>query len=279
MMLEQVLKRLLVGTRIINEMLTKLQLDFYNENGYIIVKDILTNEQCDLCYETIRKVADKDYSAIMNPDRIEFLISQCHHMFEECDSLYEKTALYQQLNNISEMMRSVMRNEKAVQILEQIQNHEVSGLMSQMLFKEAQSTYSVQAWQPHQDNAYPKNKNGAYLTTNFFFRDANRENGSLFIYPGSHTNGLIECNERPSYRESKGNNPGNIISEELLKKFDKVDVEFSKGDMLVLHGNCVHGSYPNNSLHSRPLLSCSYITKGEQFIAGKNAQRKEISLH
>tara|TARA_Y100000593_G_C4297866_1_gene331627 strand:+ start:729 stop:1511 length:783 start_codon:yes stop_codon:yes gene_type:complete len=260
-------------------MLTKLQLDFYHRNGYVIVKDILTEEECDRCYETIKRIASKDFSAIMNPDRIEFLVSQCYSLFDNCETLYEKTALFEQLKKISKMMRNVMKNKKAVAVLEQIQNYEVSGLMSQMLFKEAHSAYATQAWQPHQDNAYPRNKNGAYLTTNFFFRDANRENGSLFIYPGSHLHGLIECSEKPSYREPKGSNPGNVISEKLLDKFDKVDVEFSKGDMLVLHGNCVHGSYPNHSSHSRPLLSCSYITKGEEFIPGKNAQRKEISLH
>ena len=260
-------------------MLTKSQLDFYNKNGYIIVKDILSKKQCDLCYETIKKVADKNYSAIMNPDRFEFLISQSYHILDTCETLSEKVKFVSEIQDISNLMRHVMKNSKAVAVLEQIQGAEVSGLMSQMLFKEANSTYASQAWQPHHDNAYPKNKNGCYLTTNFFFCNADKENGSLYIYPGSHLNGLIDCTEKPSYREPRGSNPGNVISSEYLKKFEKVDVEFDKGDMLVLHGNCVHGSYPNLSDRSRPLLSCSYITKGEPFIPGNNAQRKEISLH
>jgi ectoine hydroxylase-related dioxygenase (phytanoyl-CoA dioxygenase family) len=259
--------------------LSKLQLDFYYQNGYIIVNDILSEKECNLYYNTIKTIADKDFSAIMNPDRIEFLISQCYKQFEECETLYDKTLFFNHLSDISNMMRNVMKNKKAVKVLEQIQQSEVSGLMSQMLFKESNSTYSSQAWQPHQDNAYPKNKNGAYLTTNFFFKNANKENGSLFIYRGSHLNGLINCTEKPSYREPAGSNPGNNIPEKLLKKFEKIDVSFNKGDMLVLHGNCVHGSYPNLSKNSRPLLSCSYITKGESFIPGKNAQRKEINLH
>ena len=40
----------------------------------------------------------------------------------------------------------------------------------------AGSKYASQAWTPHQDNAYPRNKNGKYITTNFFFREANIEN-------------------------------------------------------------------------------------------------------
>ena len=48
-----------------------------------------------------------------------------------------------------------------------------------MLFKEANTRYASQAWNPHQDNIYTQNNsklsNGfttQYLTTNFFLADA-----------------------------------------------------------------------------------------------------------
>tara|TARA_B100002003_G_C13853368_1_gene418148 strand:- start:449 stop:616 length:168 start_codon:yes stop_codon:yes gene_type:complete len=54
----------------------------------------------------------------------------------------------------------------------------------------------------------------------------------------------------------------------------------NKGDVLFLHGNCAHGSYGNLSKYrSRPLYLITYIKKGEQFAIGKNANRKEFSLH
>jgi len=49
--------------------------------------------------------------------------------------------------------------------------------------------------------------------------------------------------------------------------------------MLILHGNCVHGSYGNTTEFSRPLYSITYIKKRESFLVGKNANRKELSLH
>ena len=48
------------------------------------------------------------------------------------------------------------------------------------------------------------------------------------------------------------------------------------GDLLILHGNLVHGSFPNKSNKSRQLYSASYLPVGEKFISGANAQRKII---
>ena len=59
--------------------------------------------------------------------------------------------------------------------------------------------------------------------------------------------GIFDAEDRPSYRESKGNNPGRTISDEILNRFERVHINFKKGSMLVLHGNCIHGSKPNIS--------------------------------
>jgi len=259
-------------------MITQEQYDFYWKNGYLILKDVLTLEECDFAYAQIRQYADKNFAAIMNPDRPEFLIAQSFGNKKREELLGKKVEYINKAHQVAALMRSIMKNPKAVSALEDLQRREVAGLMTQMLFKEAGSPYASQAWEPHQDNAYPRNSNGQYITTNFFFEAARKENGSLYVYPGSHLEGLMECETRASYRETIGKNPGNTISEKILAKYDKIDVEFEKGDMLVLNGNCVHGSYPNVSDRSRPFLSCSYISRGEIFISGKNAQRKEILL-
>lgn len=260
-------------------LLTQEQKDFYYKNGFLIIKKVIDEESCDFFYENIKKFSNDDYSAIMNPDRFDFLISQSYENLNKFNFLRERVAYLEEAKKVSKMCFELLKDEKAVQILEELQNKEVCGLMSQMLFKEAGSKYSTQAWQPHQDNAYPKNKNGQYITVNFFLKNANKKNGSIYAYKCSHLEGIYDHEEKPSYREKAGTNPGNIIPDQILSNFEKVDLNFEKGDMLVLHGDCVHGSYPNYSERSRPLFSCSYITKGEDFIPGKNAQRKIINLH
>ncbi len=260
------------------DIINKDQIKFYNQMGYIVIENVLPNNLCDDCLDQMEKHTN-DFSAIMNPDRPEFLISQTSNILEKKESLNEKTNYVSLCFETSKLMSSILKYKKAIDILEKLQKEEVVGLMSQMLFKKAGSKYSTQAWTPHQDNAYPRNKNGKYITTNFFLRDADKENGTLYVYEESHKSGLFDSEERVSYREKAGTNPGNTISEKILKNYNKKIVNFKKGSLLVLNGNVIHGSLPNNSKRDRPLFSCSYISKGENFIPGKNAQRKVIPLH
>lgn len=224
------------------------QIASYKKNGFLVVEGLFSNQECDEIYTIFRNHADEKFSAILNLDR-------------ECEEL-----------------RSVMLAPKVVSVVEGLQGAECVALATQMLFKEAGTAYASQAWTPHQDNSYHQNPNGATLTVNIMCDDVDIENGALFVWPGSHNEGLIECTPRVSYREELGTKPGNTIA--VPEKYEKYDLAMKKGDTLVLHGNCIHGSYANVSANrSRPMYSITYITRGEPFTVGKNAKRMETLLH
>ena len=228
--------------------LSEEQVQFYNDNGYLVVENLLPLEECDRFMTIFDEVAVEGYPAILNLDQSEPEI------------------------------RQLMKQPEIVSRVEQLQGTEVVGLMSQMLFKKAGSRYAVQAWHPHQDNSYPQAEYGAYVTTNVFFEDADPDNGGMYIYPGSQREGFLPFEFMKSYREDGGTNPGNIV--EVPEKYSKVDLKVKKGDMLVLNSCVIHGSYPNESPdRSRPLFSVSYIKKGASFVPGKNANRMAIPLH
>ncbi len=259
----------------------------YRSDGYLIIKNIISPDEALGFLAEIRGFADEDYAAIMNPDRLDFLIAQSYGSFEKFETLNQKIEYFRRCEKMTKRVWSIIENKNAVRVLEDLQQYKVSYLMSQMLFKEVNSRYASQAWNPHQDNSYPRNEtvnstnglNTQYITTNFFLGNANKENGTLYVYPGSHKLGLLEADMKMSYRE-KNNNPGNHIFKETLAKLTKTDLTFELGDMLILNGNVIHGSYPNDSkVYSRPLLSVSYISTGFSFIPGKNAQRTEIPLN
>lgn len=227
--------------------LSEDQVSFFNENGYLVVDGLFSSQECDAMLKIFEQHADENYSAILNLDRL-----------------------------VPEI-RAVMKDSRIVAILETLQNAEVVGLMSQILFKKAGSTYAAQAWNPHQDNAYPQARPGAYITINIFLADSDPENGGMYIYPGSHRESLLPFEPIKSYREDPGTNPGNSVA--VPKKYSKVDLRIQKGGMLIMHSHVIHGSYPNRSLlRSRTLFSISYITKGEHFIPGKSANRMTIPL-
>ncbi len=246
---------------------------FFKENGYAIVKNFFSKKDCKKFLNTISKYSSKEYPPIMNPDRVDFLVSQSIQKIDKFNKLNEKTKFIRDLQNDAKYFKSIITNKKILNLLSKVKNKKINALMSQMIFKKANTKYSLQSWEPHQDNSYPKNKNGEYITINIFMNDSNRHNGTLYIWEKSHNYGIFDYKSKISYRE-KDNRPGNISKSKT--KFDVKVLNFKKGDLLILHGNLVHGSYSNKSKKSRPLYSASYIPTGEKFISGANAQRKII---
>lgn len=244
--------------------------DRFEEDGYYIIKNFWSLRKCNDFIKVIEKYSSADFSPIMNPDRDDFLIAQCANKIDNLKSLSEKTNFYKQLLKDSKIIKKFMFDKKILSTLKYLKGKRVDPLMSQMIFKKAKSKFSVQSWQPHQDNSYSKNKNGHYLTTNVFLNKSTVKNGTLYIWEKSHNYGIFKFNFKKSYREVDGK-PGNVV--QTNKSFNIKVLNFNKGDLLILHGNLVHGSFPNKSKTSRPLISVSYIPVGEKFIAGKNAQR------
>ena len=240
--------------------LTREQIGFYRRNGYLIVPDILTSEECDRMNEIFelrasainpdtKRPYDAEHKGIMNLDRDDYRV------------------------------RHLMCYYKIVLILDTLLDGETVGLQSMFLFKKS---HSPQAWNPHQDNAYARAPHGMYLTGNIPFVDQDKENGCMFIYPGSHNESLIPAEFFRSFHEEKGKNPGHDLSKSLPSDYKPVDLPMRKGTLLILHGNVAHGSYPNNSDRNRPMLLIPYGAKGisqqPNFIAGRVGDRKEITL-
>ena len=247
----------------------------FEENGYLILKNIFTKKKLKKIFNILHYYANKDFDGIMNPDRSDFLISQSTHIIDRQKTLKDKNKAVTQINKDSKFLRKIILDKKILQKLSKIKGKKVNGLMSQALFKKAKTKSAKQSWLPHQDNSYIKNKGGHYITLNLFFKPAYKSNGSLYIYEKSHKYGLFKFDRQISYRE-KNNRPGNHIRN--LRNFKKKDLSFKAGDLLVLHGNLIHGSYENKSARSRPLYSMCYIPKGEYFTIGFNAQRKILTL-
>jgi ectoine hydroxylase-related dioxygenase (phytanoyl-CoA dioxygenase family) len=236
----------------------------FRRDGYIVLRGCLDAATVDRLQTAIRRHANADFAAILNPDRIEFLQDQSS---PEQQAHCEETAA---------TVREIMCWPDLVAALEALQGEPVVGLMSQMLFKEAGSRYADQAWRPHQDNSYPQSPNAKYITTNIFLQPVDVDNGTLYVYPGTQREPILSFEPNISYREDDGR-PGNEVR--IPDGYEKVDITAEAGDVLVMNGNLIHGSYANrHPTRSRPLLSCSYISKGEPFVPGNTAKREVIPL-
>ena len=54
-----------------SDFLNNDQINFYKDNGYLVIDDILSEAECDKIIKKMERHANKDYAAILNPDRLE----------------------------------------------------------------------------------------------------------------------------------------------------------------------------------------------------------------
>lgn len=267
---------------------------FYLDNGFWVARGLFKPEECDEILDRLKFYKRRNGAAMMNLDR-EYELSRFvqEKMAEERslelgreirpEEIPVEDIPFDHVIETAWLMRLFMRDPRQISLLRQLHEGPYEeragktglkwgGLMTQVIFKEAGTQYGDQAWNPHQDNSYVLNPNGLYVTTNTFFADADMENGTMYIYPGSHKKGILPFEEIKSYREEKGKNPGNMAA--IPEGCERVDLEFGKGDTLYLNGDVVHGSYPNKSpTRSRPLYMNIYIPEGEYFRPGRESRK------
>ena len=84
----------------------------FNDNGYLIIKKFFSKENCDNFLRKIKKYSNNDYAPIMNPDRIEFLISQTTDKLTNFKYLGDKANFINNMTKDTMYFRSVMLDKK-----------------------------------------------------------------------------------------------------------------------------------------------------------------------
>lgn len=261
---------------IFKDKLVKAQKDFYNKNGYLVLRNVFSSREVKKLDNSISYFADKGWHNIMNPDRIEFLLSQAHDKLKNLKSQNDRISFIEKATQTSKLFRSYLIDQRIYKIIKYITGKRVDGLMTHVIFKHKSSKFSKMSWVPHQDNSYARMKRNSYITANLFIQKAKKENGCLYLYPGTHKLGLLKFKSFDSYHAKFGQKPGNRILKSISSD-NKIDLIVKPGDFLIMNGNLVHGSYPNISKNlSRHLLSFNYGETGKKFIPGVTAKRMAI---
>lgn len=223
----------------------------YDQDGYLVVENVMNPYECDLLQRLAQPFADDNYSVVLN------------------------------IHRQSEIFLDVMRDSVVANIARKIQRSEVDGLNSQFLFKRKGSTYGKQSWTPHQDNAYPRAVSGAYLIIHLSLEHSDASNGGLIFWPGSHVEDLLPFEDNKSWKEEVGadgiSRPGKTCA--VPEKYVKTDMHLPKGSLCFMHGHLIHASYPNLSPHrSRPQFSFAYMNKGADYVQGVNSVKERFDV-
>jgi hypothetical protein len=211
----------------------------YHEDGYLLVKSMLSPEEISLLGRAARE------------DRV---LDQ--HSFGKADGEGGTVRLSLWNHPTDTVYGAVARCESIVGSAEKLLDDEVYHYHSKMIMKDARVGG---AWAWHQDYGYWYQNGVLYpdLTSASIAVDpATRENGCLQVIKGSHRLGRIE---HTLTGDQAGADQARV--DEILKRLELVYVEMDPGDVLFFHSNILHRSDQNRSENPRWSMICCYNAK------------------
>ncbi len=248
----------------------------YRKSGLIVLSKVFTDDQLAEMRATWSKIAESRQQDGKNP----------------FDSLL--------MTHISMPgVANVVCNSTLVGCVEGVLGGKIELIQSQLMF----GYPGTGGFSAHQDNFFnradPKdNIVAAWIAV----EKAEKENGCLAAYPGSHLNGLVKTRRDWFYlltrsfqiakslmrvlmpqARSEPNDSGVVeryAHAEIPKGTSEVAVVLEPGSVAFMHGDLVHSSYPNRTQDRfRRSLVANYIRVGTRYATGPLTRRTPFDVY
>ncbi|KAK4874187.1 hypothetical protein RN001_013547 [Aquatica leii] len=248
--------------------LTNEQRDFYEENGYLIIRDLVDPELLDACKQRFidicnKKVQTKGVSAMKDVYlkklglKGEAVISRIQNIY--FDDVLSKYITYQPI----------------VDIVQSIIGPNISCCHSIFMNKPPNSEKDSSRHPMHQDlYFFPFRPANSVVASWTAVEYVNEENGCLFVVPKSHKMKL-QPHDYPPNVESKS-----FYGVQDVENYSPVNVIMEKGDTVFFHPCLLHGSGPNASKRYRKSLACHYVDSNCDLVdvIGENVRKEQKEL-
>lgn len=174
----------------------------------------------------------------------------------------------------SEAFLEAMRHPRVVRIVRQMLGDEISGIQTQFFYGKP----GTPGFQPHQDNRFVNALPGTFASAWVALSDVSKENGGLYIYPGTHKEPLLDVVEIEAPQTMLQDANALRLHCIVPARYKPVDLVMPKGSAAFFHGHTVHGSHNNVSNRHRYALLMTYLRRGTPFLAGRYAHREEVTI-
>ena len=216
-------------------MLTKDQIDEYENNGYILVKNVVSNEQ-------LNELQRLTYEFIENSRSVR----ESNHIYDLDDghsSDQPRLTRVKLPHKQNPYFWEILEKSKIQSTIKSILGDNILLQTSKLNTKAPGGGSSVE-W--HQDLAFYPLTNDSALAVGLFLEDVTLENGPLQVIPKSHKGPILD------HSNEEGIFCGAINPEDPNFEKDKiVTITGKAGDISIHHGRILHGSAPNKSEKAR----------------------------
>jgi len=224
---------------------------FFNENGYLVIEDLLSGQQLQTCRDEIERlhhVAD-DLEKQGDADLKHFQREPYAQGSNRDDGLPVLRKI-EETGKFSPLFRDLAKTPRLISTLQALLCDDLLQFRSTLMLKPA---FHGSAHAYHQDSSYWPIDPPDLITVSIALTDATPQNGCIRVIPGSHKWGLLDWGR---------------ISLKKDESIDNVDFDTSKaielplkaGSALLFHSLTVHGSGPNDSPDPRNTALYAYFS-------------------
>tara|TARA_B100000965_G_scaffold149379_1_gene124300 strand:- start:13 stop:873 length:861 start_codon:yes stop_codon:yes gene_type:complete len=271
--------------------MTADMIEFWKDNGYLIIENFKTNEECDelikrskelieeqdfnnqqSVFDTISQTHNDDNYFLESGDKIHFFFEEKANLSEnniKTNKQYIVNKIGHALHDLDDKFINFSKTEDLDNIAKAIGFKDPLLLQSMYIFKQPKIGGEVVC---HQDSTFLITEPESTVGFWFALEDANKENGCLQVASGGHKGPLRKLFKRENNK---------MKMEELSNEpFPQTDtfVEVKKGSLVLLHGRLPHYSCENKSLNSRHAYTLHVIDGNTKYLDYNWLQRPKLKL-
>ena len=272
--------------------LNKEMLNFWDNNGYLIIEDFKTHKECDelinrskelieeqdfnnqqSVFDTVSQSHNDDNYFLESGDKIRFFFEEKANLDEEnvkTNKQYIVNKIGHALHDLDDKFIAFSKNEQLDQIARAIGFENPLLLQSMYIFKQPKIGGEVVC---HQDSTFLITEPESTVGFWFALEDANKDNGCLQVASGGHKGPL-----RKLFKRENNQMKMEQLSNEPFPETDTF-VEVKKGTLVLLHGRLPHYSCENKSPNSRHAYTIHAIDGKSKYLDYNWLQRPDLKLN
>ncbi len=249
------------------------QIDYYQENGFVVIEDFLSNDEVDYWRNTLEEVITGRGDNML-PGRKGLdpqdgkSEEQAAAAVDDANTKYygnvfvQRVNLWQDSPKVKELILSPEIGKMAT-YLAGVEGFRV--WHDQALYKAPWSNPT--AW--HKDNPYWSYYSPDAISIWIALDDVSPDNGCLYFIPGSH---------RPADYKNVGISPNIGAIFEACPEYAKIEpvkAEMKAGSCSFHNGLTVHGASPNMTPRWRRAMTCGFMPIGSTYNGQRNILTEE----
>ncbi|XP_046878640.1 phytanoyl-CoA dioxygenase, peroxisomal [Hypomesus transpacificus] len=251
-----------------NDLLTPDQRISYEENGFVLIKNLVSDEDIDRFRRAFERICRREVQVPGLVVMRDVAISRSEFVQDQ-----KAVSKLQDFQEDSELFRYCSLPQ-ILKFVECFTGPNVMAMHTMLINKPPDAGKKTSRHPMHQDLHYfPFRPADRIVCSWTAMERVTRQNGCLVVLPGTHT-GILKEHDYPEWEGGVNKMYHGI--RDFDSQHPRVHLEMEKGDTVFFHPLLIHGSGMNQTQGFRKAISCHYASSDCYYIDVKGTTQENI---